>query len=142
MGLREPARREPGLSAVPVLEYSQTGVNTAALPDAAVGEQRQRVARRQAGGDLLQRGAVGAADEDAEFAGAGGQEVGHLREAGEVEVADGDVHAVGVGVGVGEDGAEVGGEVGGAVGEEDGHCRSLTTVKLRGFCTLYLLPSR
>ena len=43
-------RREPALSAVPVLEYSQTGVNTAALPDAAVGEQRQRVARRQAGG--------------------------------------------------------------------------------------------
>ena len=88
----------------------QTGVHEAALPDAAVGEQRQRVARRQAGGDLLQRGAVGAADEDADFAGAGGQEVG------EVEVADGDVHAVGVGVGVGEDGAEVGGEVGGTVG--------------------------
>ena len=48
-----------------------------------------------------------------------GQEVGDRGEAGEVEVADGDVHAVGVGVG--EDGAEVGGEVRVAVGVEDGH---------------------
>ena len=56
---------------------------------------------------MLQRGAVGAADEDADFAGAGGQQVGHLREAGEVEVAAyGDGHAVGLAVGVGEDGAE------------------------------------
>ena len=56
--------------------------------------------------------------EEADFAGAGVQQVGHLREAGEVEVAYGDVHAVGVGVGVG---AEVGGEVGVVVGVEDGH---------------------
>ena len=61
---------------------------------------------------------MGAADEDADFAGAGGQEVGHLREAGEVEAAYGDGHAVGVGVG---GGAEVGGEVRVAVGVEDGH---------------------
>ena len=61
----------------------------------------------QAGGDFRQGGAVGAADEEADFAGAGGQEVGHLREAGEVEVAAyGDGHAVGVGVGVGEAGVE------------------------------------
>ena len=70
---------------------------------------------------MLQRGTVGAADEDADFAGAGVQQVGHLGEAGEVEVAYGDVHAVGVGVGVGGDGAEVGSEARVAVGVEDGH---------------------
>ena len=32
------------------MEYSQTGVNTVALPDAAAGDQRQRVAPGLAGG--------------------------------------------------------------------------------------------
>lgn len=52
----------------------------------------------------------------------GSRQVGHLGEAGQVEIPHGDGHAVGAVVGVGQYGTQVVGELQIAAGGQDGHC--------------------